>query len=237
MVIFLKQRPVTELPLPSVISLDLDVMSVSSDEDSEVIINGRIEDIHEDDMLSCTSILSASSDEDDETSISNANNDAPMFISTTPKHTAIGHSASTENIVGTPSPETEHLDNQHISHYKLVFDNINKTVTPRFQSLQSPRVTLNYVNMFAFKDRAVPSSHLSRVSRYFPTGLSKVEIAKAILPSCKDDESLKYNFSLIISRVLVQHFSFFNLAFNDVVDWHIKHKYYKETSMKSEVVS
>lgn len=161
----------------------------------------------------------------------------PMFTSTAPKHhIAIDHSTSTENLVVTPSPETEHLDNHHISHYKLVFDNINKTVTPRFQSLESPRVTLNYVNMFAFKDRAVPSSHLSRVSRYFPTGLSKAEVAKAILPTCKDDESLRYNFSLFISRVLVQHFSFFNLAFNDVVDWHIEHQYYKEMSMKSEVV-
>ena len=49
--------------------------------------------------------------------------------------------------------------------------------------------------------------------------------------------SLKYNFSVFVSRILVQHFPFFNLAFNDVVDWHIRHKYYKEMSMKSEVVS
>ena len=129
---------------------------MSSDEDSEVIINGRIEDIHEDDMLFCTSPLSASSDEDDEISSNDANSDAPMFTSTAPKHhTAIDHSTSTENLVVTPSPETEHLDNHHI-HYKLVFDNINKTVTPRFQSLESPRVILNYVNMFAFKNRAIP---------------------------------------------------------------------------------
>ena len=172
--------------------MDSDVTSVSSDEDSDV------SSICEDDIFSCTSsTLSASSDEDDETSTRTctANHDAPITSTGTSKHSVIGHSTtytrgtSTEDIVRTPSPETEHFDNHHISQYELVFDNINKTVTPRFQSLESPRLTLNYINMFAFKDRAMPPSHLSRVSRYFNTSLSKVEVAKAILPTCEDDKS------------------------------------------------
>ena len=40
-----------------------------------------------------------------------------------------------------------------------------------------------------------------------------------------------------VSRVLVSHLKFFNLTFEEVCEWHIKHPYYKEMSTKSVVVS
>ena len=81
-----------------------------------------------------------------------------------------------------------------ITQYKLVVDN----VTPRFQTIERPTVSLNYVNLFAVRDH-IQLFHLSRVSRHPPSDISKENLAQAILPSVEDDCCLKNNFSVLVS--------------------------------------
>lgn len=63
------------------------------------------------------------------------------------------------------------------------------------------------------------------------------EIARSLLPSTEDDRTLRLNFVTHISRILCSHMPFFKLSFDGMVEWHIKHKYYKQMSSKSVVVS
>ena len=57
-----------------------------------------------------------------------------------------------------------------------------------------------------------------------------------LMPSAEDDKSIQKNFTILISRVLKKNFPFFE-KFATGMPKHIKHKYYKELSKKSEVVS
>eukprot|EP00731_Ephydatia_muelleri_P008752 Em0004g1090a len=52
-----------------------------------------------------------------------------------------------------------------------------------------------------------------------------------------NDNTLSSNIATLVSRVLCKHMKFFNVSFDDVVQWHIHHKYYKEMSQKSQVLT
>ena len=62
-------------------------------------------------------------------------------------------------------------------------------------------------------------------------------LADLILPSMADDHTMKKNFTTLVSRIITKNMPFFNTSFSDVINWHIKYKYYSEMSKKSEVVS
>ena len=101
-------------------------------------------------------------------------------------------------------------DHDAVPQYKLVFDNVNKSVKPRFQTIETPAVLLNYVNMYAVKMRT-KSFHLSQVSLNPPADLTKEAIARNILSSIEDDCQLKINFSMLVSRILVQYIPFLSM--------------------------
>ena len=67
--------------------------------------------------------------------------------------------------------------------------------------------------------------------------LDRKVVANTILPSKSDDKALRKNIATIVSRVLVEHLGYFKFAFEDVVEWHIKHQYYREMEEKTVVVS
>ena len=62
-------------------------------------------------------------------------------------------------------------------------------------------------------------------------------IAESLLPSTSDDNTLKNHFAVLVSRVLAKHFRFFSFGFEDVVEWHIQHKFSVQMAEKSVVVS
>ena len=115
---------------------------------------------------------------------------------------------------------------------KIVGDNIDKHVKPRDMRHDVQAQSLHYFNSYAVKDR-LPTSHLEDkpclpdFSSFTPSKL---------LPTAIDDKSIQRNFTILISRVLSKHFPFFK-KFAAGIPKHIKHKYYKEMSKKSEVVS
>ena len=61
--------------------------------------------------------------------------------------------------------------------------------------------------------------------------LDSRELASLMLPSLEDDKIL---LEILFSKILLEYFKD---AFDGTVTWHIKHCYYEEMSMKSDVVS
>jgi hypothetical protein len=57
-----------------------------------------------------------------------------------------------------------------------------------------------------------------------------------LLPTVQDQKHQRYNYIVLVARMLVEHFDFFK-SFKDVCVQHIPHKYSKELSKKSESVS
>lgn len=113
--------------------------------------------------------------------------------------------------------------------YKIVFDNIDKNVKPRFMRSEHQTRSLHYVQSYAVKDRVNFSSFSSEVR-------TEVNVFD-VIPDCNDLEMLKSNFKILVSRLIVKHMPFFSTDYKGIPQRHIPHKYSKEMSSKSEVVS
>ena len=110
--------------------------------------------------------------------------------------------------------------------FKLVGDNIDKNVRPRYLRSSIHRTeSLHYFHSYTVRDR-IGFNELphKQPSSCLP---SKHTLAESILPSPTDD-ALKINITTLVSRILVKHIDIFNKSFPDVVDWHINHKYYRD---------
>ena len=130
-----------------------------------------------------------------------------------------------------PSVSVNELEDAHKSinaGYKLVFDNIDKNIKPRFMRSDSQTVSLHYVQAYGVKDRINFSSY--GCERPTQSNLYTV------LPDTADYELLKRNFQGLISRMIVAHIPFFKEYFKKSLVLHIPHKYSAEMCKKSEVV-
>ena len=116
--------------------------------------------------------------------------------------------------------------------FKIVGDNIDKHVKPRDMRLDAQAKSLNFFNYYAVKSR-VDISNLDD-SPCLPD-FASFEM-KTLLPTKEDESILQDNFTIHVSRVLKKYMPFFE-KFASGMERHIKHKFYKETSQKSEVVS
>ena len=120
--------------------------------------------------------------------------------------------------------------------YKLVGDNIDMGVKARYMRVEgSHNQSLHYFHSFAVLNR-IDFSHLPDVFPHSCLNHPK-QLALALLPSKEDDRALTQLFEIHVSRILCTHISFFKFVFEDVVEWHIHHRYYDQMSAKSEVVS
>lgn len=69
--------------------------------------------------------------------------------------------------------------------------------------------------------------------------MPKVELhqfAASLLPSSHDELVIRKNFAILVLCVLVSNIALFKLAFDDIVEWHMKHNFYEEMSRKSTVI-
>ena len=119
---------------------------------------------------------------------------------------------------------------------KVTIDNIDMTVKSRHMRMDSHRnKSLHYVNAYAVQSRInfthLPDTHPDTCSN------KPAQNALLLLPSTDDDKSLRNLFATHLSRIVYPHLRFFQTCFDGVIDWHEKHKYYKEMSTKSTVVS
>ena len=124
---------------------------------------------------------------------------------------------------------------REVPTFKLCGNNIDKSVKRRYMRCDKGNHSLHYFHSYAALDR-IDLSGLS--DEILPGCLPDPQkIASALLPSVLDDTILKQNFSVLISRILARHFSFFTFTFDDAVRWHTKHKFSNEMSKKSTTVS
>jgi len=113
--------------------------------------------------------------------------------------------------------------------YKIVFDNIDKNVRPRFMRSEHQTRSLHFVHSFAVKDRIAFSQFSSKT----PTEVNVFDI----LPDDNDYKSLKSDFAVLVSRMIVEYMPFFSADYKGISSKYIPHKYSKQMSSKSEVVS
>ena len=95
--------------------------------------------------------------------------------------------------------------------------------------------SMHYFHSYAVADR-IDFSNLSETTPPLPS-VSRRQLATSLLPSPDDDLVIRNNLAILVSRVLVSNVDFFKVAFDSVVEWHIKHQFYEQMSRKSEVVS
>ena len=138
-------------------------------------------------------------------------------------------------LTGPDNAPSDHSPYSRQLGFKLVGDNIDKSVKARHMRLDGSRnQSLHCFNSFAVLDRIdfsfLPDTLLHTCFN------SPDKMALAILPSKEDDEMLRQHFTTLVSHIICTHIPFFKFAFEDVVEWHIVHRYYKEMSTKSQVV-
>lgn len=115
---------------------------------------------------------------------------------------------------------------------KIVGDNIDKYVKPREMREDVQASMLHYFNLYAVRDRVDASTLEDAPSLPDP---SRIDLDK-LFPSPEEHKAIHKNFQHLVARVLKKHMPFFK-KFGSGLERHLKHKYYKEMSMKSEVVS
>ena len=120
--------------------------------------------------------------------------------------------------------------------YKLVGDNIDKNVKPRYTCQDKNTLSLHYYHSYAVQDRVSLSGLSDEIPDISSIPLLSIPV-HTILPSTVDGQTLIHNFTLLTSRILVDNLKHFTENYSDVVDRHIKHAYYREMSQKSITVS
>lgn len=115
--------------------------------------------------------------------------------------------------------------------YKIVFDNLDKTIKPRYMSIEKQSTSLHYVHGYAVKDRI----DFSTYSAANESG--KERNVFSLLPAASDYATLKRRFSIHVTRIITSYLTFFTEDFEGLVNHHIKHRYSTEMGKKSEVVS
>ena len=112
--------------------------------------------------------------------------------------------------------------------FKIVGDNLDQDVKPRFMRLDRPTRSLHYFNLYAVRDRI----NLSDVTDKIPIPTAKTVKKMDVLPTANDTECLLNNFVVLTARILITHMSYFNDQFRDSVDSHIGYVYSKEVCKK-----
>ena len=111
--------------------------------------------------------------------------------------------------------------------YRLCGDNIVKGIKQRYMRVGKQGLdAIHYFHSYAVSNR-VDSTGME----------DQHQIALSLLPSADDDDVIRNNISILLSRVLVKSLAFFKMSFDGVVNWHIQHQFYEEMSKKSDVVS
>ena len=124
-----------------------------------------------------------------------------------------------------------HPDNEWFG-YKFLGDNVDGKVTPRFMRSDNQSKEFHYFHQYAVRDR-VDMSHLSEE----PPSIDPDVALHQLIPTAEDNAAMLTNFSMLVTREIVQHMPFFAKNFSDVIVSHIPHTYSKEMARKSEIVS
>lgn len=119
--------------------------------------------------------------------------------------------------------------------FRICGDNLDKVIHRRFLRLGCGNISLHCFHSYAVLNR-IDFSNLSDdlPDNSLITNLKNV--ALSLQPTALDDQILRKNVEILISRILCTKMNFFGECFHDLVQWHINHKYTPEMSQKSVVV-
>ncbi len=147
-------------------------------------------------------------------------------------HTFVYSDILDNNTTPEPSDEVKERNEESLSinaGYKIVFDNIDKNVKPRFMRSDYQTHSLHCVHGYAVND-------LVDFSEYSDVAPKEVNVFD-VIPTEEDYKLLKSDFSVLVSRAIVKFLPFFSSDYKDLSQSHIPHRYSMEISAKSEVVS
>ena len=117
---------------------------------------------------------------------------------------------------------------------KICGDNIDWSIHPRYIRSNQQTQSVHYFHSYAIKDRV----DISTLSDVPPQNLpSTSEVLSKVISSAHEESIIHDNFAVLLGRMLCSNLKIFKETFADILDWHIPHKYSKEKSKKSEVVS
>eukprot|EP00731_Ephydatia_muelleri_P005134 Em0002g1310a len=141
-------------------------------------------------------------------------------------------------VPSTPSMSENHTPVQFLDGstppwfgFRLVGDNIDKSIKPRDMRLSNQSNLLHYFNVYAVRDR-IDFHDLEGTAQLIDPGA--VDFSK-FFPTAGDGSVLLANFQVLMMRILAQHIPGVQDLSVDVKD-HIDHQYSKEMCRKSEVV-
>lgn len=120
------------------------------------------------------------------------------------------------------------------SGFEICGDNIDKHVRRRHMRSDQQNVSLNYFHSYTIRDRV----NLHDVSDVAPANPPTVsDVLKVVLPTESDDGIIRDEFASLLARMVCDNMHYFKKNYGDIVQRHIPHKYEKEMSSKSHVVS
>ena len=108
---------------------------------------------------------------------------------------------------------------------------MDKKVKPRDMRSDRQSTDLHYFHLYATRDRV----NLSNFSEE-PPSLNCDPVLNDLLPSESDIEAMMSNFSVLVTRTLIEYMSFFEKHFSDVVVSNIPHDHEDDMKKVSEVV-
>jgi hypothetical protein len=146
----------------------------------------------------------------------------PFDVTKQPVDSANLHTASANN--GTSSPQWY--------GYKVVGDNVDKKVKPRYMRSDNQSKDLHYFHLYALRD---PIDHSEALED--PLNLNPDAALATLIPTSDDIKKMMSNFGVLIARQLIQYFPYFQRHFSDVAQQHIPHPHQAEMKEVSEVVS
>ena len=103
-------------------------------------------------------------------------------------------------------------------------DNIDKNAKPRFVHSDHQTHSLHFVHSYAVKDRI----EFSQFSSKTPTAVNIFDI----IPDEHDYKTLKSDFAVLTSRMIVEYMPFFSTEYKGIPLQHIPHKYSKQNVNK-----
>lgn len=117
--------------------------------------------------------------------------------------------------------------------FKIVGDNIDKKVKPRYMREDRQAQMLNNFHLYAVRDHV----DTSNLSEELPSHRAFEELTiHDILPSCDDRDKMLKNYVTLFARIITAEIPFFK-QFQDAFPVHISHEHSREMERKSEVVS
>lgn len=134
------------------------------------------------------------------------------------------------------SNQSEPVDTQQsrssLKTFKIVGDNIDKTIKPRDMRIDHQTCSLHYFHSYAARDRI----DLSQFEDNPSLPVVSAKDLSTLLPSISDNATITSNFAFLLAQTLVKRVPFF-AKYGVGLERHIRHDFYKEMSRKSQVVS